>query len=155
LLVEDVEELKGEIKANAQRATSNAQWEVEGAYKIENLASPAAAADPPSCNYYFLRLKRLNLARLAKSLLSSFFFCARTDLFLGRLRAPPDGFNNPPDTRNRPGERFCPSRTGGSEPGNELSFFCGGTRVACELSYLQSTRLRQASARQAQRRLQK
>jgi len=27
-------------------------------------------------------------------------------LFLGRLRAPPDGFNNPPDTRDRPGERF-------------------------------------------------
>jgi hypothetical protein len=49
---------------------------------------------------------RLNLPRLAKSLLSSFFFYARTDLFLGRLRAPPDGFNNPPDTRDRPGERF-------------------------------------------------
>src|SRR5438128_12620535 len=38
--------------------------------------------------------------------LSSFSDCARTDLFLGRLRAPPDGFNNPPDTRGRPGERF-------------------------------------------------
>ena len=25
-------------------------------------------------------------------------------------RAPPGGFNNPSDTRDRPGERFCPSR---------------------------------------------
>jgi len=47
-----------------------------------------------------------------KSLLSSFLFRARTDLFLGRLRAPPDGFNNPADTRNRPGERFFCTRTG-------------------------------------------
>ena len=55
---------------------------------------------------------RLNLGMHTKSLLSSFLFRARTDLFLGRLRAPPDGFNNPADTRNRPGERFFCTRTG-------------------------------------------
>jgi hypothetical protein len=78
----------------------------------------------------FLKLRRRIFARRAKCLLSSFFFYAKTNLFLGRLRAPPDGFNNPPDTRNRPGERFlCTSgaavpssprrvfdRTGGCSP---------------------------------------
>ena len=34
--------------------------------------------------------------------------CARTDLFLGRSRAPPDGFNNPPDTAAGPVNVFCP-----------------------------------------------
>ena len=66
---------------------------------------------------FFLQSVGRNLEARAKSLLSSFFFCARTDLFLGRLRAPPDGFNNPPDTRDRPGERICPSRTGKSRDG--------------------------------------
>ena len=66
--------------------------------EIQNLGS--------SIQNLFLTPGRRIVARGAKSLLSSFFICARTDLFLGRLRAPPDGFNNPPDTRNRPGERF-------------------------------------------------
>src|SRR5438477_6685062 len=64
------------------------------------------AIQPFAATIGFLKLTRRVLPRRAKSLLSSFFFCARTNLFLGRLRAPPDGFNNPPDTRNRPGERF-------------------------------------------------
>ena len=72
-----------------------------------NRSQPSSAADPTlAAIIIFLNRSDANLARRAKSLLSSFFFCARTDLFLGRLRAPPDGFNNPPDTRNRPGERF-------------------------------------------------
>ena len=72
-----------------------------------NRSQPSSAADPAlAAIIIFLNRSDASLARRAKSLLSSFFFCARTDLFLGRLRAPPDGFNNPPDTRNRPGERF-------------------------------------------------
>src|SRR5207248_1432253 len=72
-----------------------------------NRSQPSSAADPTlAAIIIFLNRSDANLARRAKSLLSSFFFCARTDLFLGRLRAPPDGFNNPPDTWNRPGERF-------------------------------------------------
>src|SRR5438067_9065323 len=78
-----------------------------------NRSQPSSAADPAlAAIIIFLNRSDASLARRAKSLLSSFFFCARTDLFLGRLRAPPDGFNNPPDTRGRPGERFFLSDAG-------------------------------------------
>src|SRR5207248_5735561 len=57
-------------------------------------------------SYYFLKLKQREFAAAREILVEFVFVLCETDLFLGRLRAPPDGFNNPPDTWNRPGERF-------------------------------------------------